>query len=236
MKPLSRRSFVGHAAAGVAALAAPALAAGEGSLLFKPGDWHMASFQHLLHQDYEAKQIFDATAIDGGNALGHMVNALNGLQFGFGIPASSIKLVGAFRGQASMLNFDDYLWEKYRIGERAKVNDPKTGKPATRNLYAASDAGNPPKYASSDPENEASAFHDSSMQTLRARGVQFLACHIAMYYIAKDTVKKQKLQQSPEEVLQEFTAHLLPGVLIVPSMVSAIPMLQSKGNFTYLRV
>lgn len=227
---------MGHAAAGVAAIAAPALATGEGSLLFKPRDWHMASFQQLLHQDCEAKQIFDATAIDGGNALGHMVNSLNGLQFGFGIPASGIKLVGAFRGQASMLNFDDYLWAKYRLGETAKIIDPKTGKPATRNIFAASDAGDPPKYASSDPDNEGSAFQDHSIQALRARGVQFLACHIAMYYIAKSTATKQKLQQPPEAVLQDFTAHLLPGVLIVPSMVSAIPMLQSKGGFTYLRV
>ena len=227
---------MGGAAAGVAALAAPTLAAGEGSLLYKPGDWRMASFQQLLHRSFDTKQIFDAAAIDGGSALAHMVNSLNGLQFGFGVPAAKIKIVGAFRGSASMLNFDDYLWEKYRIGERVKVQDDKTGKPATRNIFAVSDAGDPPKYASSDPNNEHSVFQDESIPALRARGVQFLACHIALYYIAKDTVKKQKLQQTPEEVLQDFTAHLLPGVLVVPSMVSAIAMLQSKGNFSYLRV
>lgn len=228
---------MGHAAAGAVALATPALAASETTnMLYKPDDWQRTSFQQLLHQSFEAKQIFDTVTIEDGTAFSHMVNALNGLQFGFGIPASGIKIVGAFRGQASMLNFSDYLWEKYRVGETAKVNDPKTGKPATRNIFAASSAGDPPKYASNDPENEGSSFHDASIPALRARGVQFLACHIALYYIAKETAHKQKLQQSPEEVLQDFTAHLLPGVLIVPSMVSAIPMLQSKGNFTYLRV
>jgi intracellular sulfur oxidation DsrE/DsrF family protein len=227
---------MGHAAAGVAAFATPAMAAGEGDLLFKPNDWHMASFQQLLHQSFEAKQIFDAVEIEDGSALAHMVNSLNGLQFGFGIPASGIKLVGAFRGQATMLNLDDSMWEKYHIGETTKINDPKTGKPATRNIFARSDAGDPPKYASSDPENGDSAFHDSSIAALRTRGVQFLACHVAMYYMAKSTAQKQKLKQSPEEVLQDFSAHLLPEVLIVPSMVSAISMLQSKGDFSYLRV
>lgn len=227
---------MGHAAAGVAAFTAPALSAKETDLLYKPGDWQMTSFQQLLHQDAEIKQVYDGTAIEDGNALAHMVNSLNGLQFGFGVPAAQIKLVGAFRGQATMLNFDDHLWEKYRIGEANKINDPKTGKPATRNIYAASAAGNPPKYASSDPGNDASAFQDASIQALQARGVQCLACHIAMHRRATAMVHEMKLQQTPAEVLEEFTAHLLPGVLVVPSMVSAIAMLQSKGQFTYLRV
>lgn len=233
---ISRRSFMGHAAAGVAAFVAPTLSASETDLLVKPGDWRRSSFQQLLHQRFEAKQIYDVPAIEGGNALMHMVNSLNGLQFGFGIPASGIKLVGALRGQATVLNFDDFLWEKYRFGESLKINDPKTGKPAARNIYAASAAGNPPKYASSDPNNDNSAFQDWSIQALRSRGVQFLACHMSLYYRAKQAAQEQKLTQTPEEVLNDFTAHLLPGVLIVPSMVSAIAMLQSKGQFTYLRV
>ncbi|MDE3148588.1 MAG: twin-arginine translocation signal domain-containing protein [Acidobacteriota bacterium] len=236
MKSISRRSFMGHAAAGAAAFAAPAFSAGETNLLYKPGDWQMASFQRLLHQSFEVKQLFDVTKVEDGSALGHMVNSLNGLQFGFGIPASGIKIVGATRGQATVLNFSDYVWEKYRIGETRKINDPKTGKPATNNIYATSAAGNPPKYASSDPNNDGSAFQDISIPALQARGVQFLACHIAMYRAAKATVRDQKLRQTPEEVLQDFTAHLLPGVLVVPSMVSAIAILQSRGQFTYLRV
>lgn len=226
---------MGHAAAGLSALAAPALSANAADLLYKPGDWQMTSFQQLLRQRFEVKQLFDATAIEDGNALSHMVNALNGLQFGFGIPAAQIKLVGAFRGQATVLNYGDAIWEKYRIGERLKINDPKTGKPATRNIYATSDAGDPPKYASSDPSQSGSAFQDSSIQALRARGVQFLACHIAMFRGAGQMVRDLKLKQTPEEVLQDVTAHLLPGVLVVPSMVSAIPLLQSRGHFTYLR-
>ncbi len=227
---------MGHAAAGIAAMAAPALAAKETDPVYKTGDWKMASFQQLLKKDYEVKQLYDTTAVDDGNVFDHMVNSLNGLQFGFGIPAERIKLVGAFRALATVLNYDDAMWEKYRIGETQKVNDPKTGKPATRNIFAASKYGNPPRYPSTDPNSDDSAFQDASIQALQARGVQFLACHMAIYYHAHRMVKQLKLQQTADEVRQDLAAHLLPGVLVVPSMVSAIAMLQSKGQFTYLRM
>lgn len=236
MSSISRRSFMGGAAAGFAALATPAIAASQTPLLFKEGDWKMASFQHLLTQSYEAKQLFDTTNVDGGGVFDHMVNSLNGLQFGFGIPAEKIKIVGAFRAQASVLNFNDSLWEKYRIGELVKIKDHNTGKWATRNIFVTSPAGNPPKYVSNDPENENSSFGDSSIQALQARGVQLLACHIALYYVANRMSKRLKLKQSAEEIREDISANLLPGVIIVPSMVSAIVMLQSKGHFTYLRM
>lgn len=227
---------MGHAAVGIAAMAAPALSASETEAIYKPGDWKMASFQQLLEKPYDVKQLYDTTAVDDGNVFDHMVNSLNGLQFGFGIPADRIKLVGAFRARATVLNYDDAAWEKYHIGELDKVNDPKTGKPATRNIFAASAHGNPPHYPSTDPNSDDSAFQDASMQALRARGVQFLACHMAMYYHAQSIVKELKLQQTANEVRQDLAAHLLPGVLVVPSMVSAIPILQSKGQFTYIRM
>lgn len=236
MKSISRRSFMGHAAAGIAALSAPALSAKETDPVYRTGDWKMASFQQLLKKDYDVKQLYDTTAVDDGNVFDHMVNSLNGLQFGFGVPADRIKLVGAFRAEASVLNYDDAAWEKYRIGEVHKVKDPKTGKPATRNIFAASRYGNPPHYPSSDPNSDDSAFEDTSVQALQARGVQFLACHMAIYYQAGRMVEQLKLQQTADEVRKDLTAHLLPGVLVVPSMVSAIAMLQSKGQFTYLRM
>lgn len=233
MKAVSRRSFVGHAAAGIAVLASPSVSAD--AELFRPSDWKMGTFQSLLTQPFEAKQMFDVTAIDEGNALDHMVNSLNGLQVGFGVPASKIKIVGAFRGGASVLNFDDFAWEKFRLGELSKVDDPKTGKPATRNIYYPSAAGNPPKYTSTDPNDSASAMQDASIQALQGRGVQMLACHIAMEKYSGHIVKTLKLKQTEQEVFQDLTNHLNPGVIVVPSMVSAITMLQNKGQFAYTR-
>ena len=235
MNGISRRSFVGKAAAGFAVLAAPA-AAVEGEEVYRTADWKMSSFEEMLKEPFEVKQMVDVTAIDDGNAFDHMVNSLNGLQFGFGIPAAKIKIVGALRAMATVMNYNDAIWEKYRVGEWLKINDPKTGKPATRNIFYASAAGNPPKYTSDDPNNDASMYQDTSIQALQGRGMQLLACHLAIQAQAGGIIERLKLKQPKEEIVQELQSNLLPGVMVMPSMVSAIDVLQSKGRFTYLRM
>ncbi len=130
-----------------------------------------------------------------------------------------------------MLNFDDSMWEKYRLGEWLKVTDPKTGKPAVRNIYypkASSD--------SKDPNDRTSVFQDTGMQALQSRGVQFLSCHTATEEQARVLVKQYSLTDSAERIVQDLQAHTLPGILIVPSMVAAISLLQSEGHYTYITV
>ncbi len=235
MSGISRRSFVGKAAAGFAVLAAPATAM-EGERVYGTADWKMASFEEMLKEPFEVKQMVDVTALDDGNAFDHMVNSLNGLQFGFGIPAAKIKMVGALRSMATVMNYNDVIWEKYRVGEWLKINDTKTGKPATRNIFYASAAGSPPKYSSDDPNHDASMYQDTSIQALQARGMQLLACHLAIQAQAGGIIEHLKLKQTREEIAQELQSNLLPGVMVMPSMVSAIGVLQSKGRFTYLRM
>ena len=235
MGELSRRLFVGRAAAGIAALGASAGAV-EGERVYGTSDWKMASFQQMLKEPFEVKQMYDVTAIEDGNAFAHMVNSLNGLQFGFGIPAAKIKMVGALRSMATVMNYNDRIWETYRVGEWLKIDDPKTGKPAVRNIYYASAAGSPAKYASDDPSNDASMYQDSSIQALQGRGMQLLACHLAIQAQAGSIIEKWKLKQAREEMVRELQENLLPGVMVMPSMVAAIDVLQNRGRFTYLRM
>lgn len=233
MKSISRRSFVGSAAAGFAALAAPHVSA-DAELLYKPSDWRTDAFDPLLRQHYDVRQLYDVTDIDGGNAFDHMRNSLNGLHFGFGIPSGKIKLIAALRAQATFMNFSDDLWDKYHLGEMTKINDPKTGRPATRNIFYASPSGNPPRYASQDPNNPSSAEQDASIQALQSRGVQLLACHMAIEFHAGLIAKKLDLRR--EDIVQDVQSHLLPGVIIVPAMVAAIAVLENKGHYGYLRM
>ena len=93
-------------------------------------------------------------------------NSLNGLRFGAGVPADQIQIVCALNGPANMLNYSDYVWQKYRIGEWVKENDPKTGEPAVRNFYYPSKAGPSLKYTSDDPSSPDSAYQDISVQGL----------------------------------------------------------------------
>ncbi len=235
MNPMSRRLFVGHATAGLAALTAFGVNA-HAELVYTPTDWKMAEFHQLLKHPARVKQVYDVVRIEDGNFLNHISNSLNGLHFGFGIPQNQIKIVSATHGPSNLLNFDDYVWEKYQVGAGLKINDPKTGKPATRNIFYASPNGNPPVYASKDPNDPASSYHDTSIHALQQRGAQFLSCHTATEAQAAGIIRLQKLSQTQDEVVKDMQSHVLPGVLIVPSMVAAIAMLQSEGHFSYISI
>jgi len=94
MKSISRRSFVTTAAAGMAALGSlgPALPAAQGQAVEMASDWDISSFNQLAQSPARVKQLFDVVPLKQ-QALEHMQNSLNGLHFGFGIPASQIQIV-----------------------------------------------------------------------------------------------------------------------------------------------
>lgn len=241
MDNITRRSFVSQAAVGVTSLgllgaAAQATPAEEAQLVWKSSDWKLSEFQALLKEQAHIKQVFDSTQIVEGRFLNNIKNSLNGLHFGFDIPLRQIKIVAALHGPANMLNYDDYIWNKYLIGEWLSVTDPTTGRPATRNIFFNSTKTFGKDAASQDPSDPDSMYQDTSVQTLQSRGVQFLSCHTATEEQAKVLVKRNKLSESSEEVVKEMLAHVQPGVLVVTAMVSAIALLQIEGHYSYVSV
>ncbi|HKT69481.1 MAG TPA: twin-arginine translocation signal domain-containing protein, partial [Terriglobales bacterium] len=174
MSKISRRGFVGQAAVGVAALAAVGGKTAAAQLVYQRSDRNMKEFDELLRLPARAKQVYDVTPLDGGKFLNNIKNSLNGLQFGFGIPPQQIRILAGLHGAANMVNYDDYVWQKYRLGELLNENDPETGKAAVRNPYFSSSV---PKDASRDLADEHSIYQDTSVQGLQARGVKFLSCH-----------------------------------------------------------
>jgi hypothetical protein len=52
---------------------------------------------------------------------------------------------------------------------------------------------------------------------------------------ARDIARRRKLSVAPEAVVKDMMAHTCPGVLIVPSMVSALALLQNRGHFAYTK-
>ncbi len=235
MAKFTRRSLVGHAALGLAALGAMSAPA-EAQLVYKLTDWNIADFDLLIKKRARVKQVFDETQIGGGRFLNNIKNSLNGLQFGFNIPADQIKIVSAMHGPANMLNFDDYVWKKYRIGEWLKVDDPLTGQPAVRNPFLMRKASTDAQRASQDPSDENSSYQDASIQALQDRGVQFLCCHTATEEQSRALIKQYGLAQQPEEIAKDLLAHTVPGVLVVAAMVAAIALLQSEGHYSYITV
>jgi intracellular sulfur oxidation DsrE/DsrF family protein len=230
---IRRRTFFASLTAGVAALAAASRT--NAQLVYRQSEWKIKDFDHLVNSPAHVRQVFDVTGIERGMFLNGLKNSLNGLEFGFDVPASQIQVVGALHGPANAVNYDDYVWSKYHIGEVFKVDDPKTGKPAERNIFYPSKAGKDMHYASKDPDSEDSVYQDGSVQALQSRGVKFLSCHTALEEQARMLVHLLKLSESPEEVVKDMMAHALPGVLIVPSMVASLALLQNRGHYAYMR-
>lgn len=238
MDPITRRVFVSQAAAGIAAVGAlgesPHTASAQ--LVWKSSQWKLGDFQKLVRDPARVKQVFDCTQIAGGKFLNNIKNSLNGLHYGFDIPAQQIKITAALHGPANMLNYDDYVWSRYRIGEWLNVIDPSTGKAAVRNIFYPAkqplDAGS---YAK-DPDDRDSIYQDTSVQALAARGVQFLSCHTATEEQARALVEHYQLSQLPEEIVQDMLGHTVPGVLVVASMVASVALLQSEGHCSYITV
>src|ERR1700722_12159655 len=112
MTMLTRRSLVGHAAIGLATFGGMTSQA-SAQLVYSSKDWNIADFERLIKHSARVKQVFDEIQIGNGRFLNNIKNSLNGLHFGFNIPADQIKIISAMHGPANALNFDDYVWKTY---------------------------------------------------------------------------------------------------------------------------
>ena len=237
MNRMSRRSFVSAAASGGAALAAMrTVNSAEGQLVYTKSDWKVSQFNQLAKNPAQVKQVYDVIQIAEGRFLNDIKNSLNGLHFGFGIPNEQIKVVAALHGPATMLNYNDFIWNKYKLGAWLKINDLSTNQPALKNPYYASNAGAALHYSTEDPDSRDSIYQDTSIQALQYRGVKLLCCHTATEELVRGLIAHQNLTQQPEEIVKEMLAHTLPDVLVVASMVAAIALLQTDGHYSYITV
>ena len=229
----SRRGFLGQAAIGVAA-ALVATSPAESQIVWTENQWKLPEFDPILHSKRKVRLVVECNVVEDGEVLGAVRNALNAMHYGFGVPMNEIQVAAALHGPANLLNYDDYIWEKYKVGEWLKVEDPETGKPAVRNIYFPSKSGL--HYTSTDPNNPGSAEMDASVQGLQSRGVTFLSCHMATEAQARVIIHRFNLTAKPEEIVHEMLAHTVPGVIVVPGVVGTVTMLQSVGHFSYLKV
>jgi hypothetical protein len=232
MNEFTRRSLLGGAVAAAASTLwnEPVHA----QYVWQKADWQAAEFDTLTHSPRRIKQVIHAFAMNDGRFLRNVKNSLNGLRFGAGVATDQIQVVCALNGPANLANYSDYVWQKYKIGEWAKQNDPKTGEPAVRNIFYPSKAGPSQTYTSEDPSSEDSLYQDASVQALQARAVKFLSCHSSIEETARALIKQNNLSAQPEDVVKDLQAHILPGVLLVPALASALALLQGEGRYSYM--
>jgi intracellular sulfur oxidation DsrE/DsrF family protein len=114
------------------------------------------------------------------------------------------------------------------------VNDA-TGQPATRNPYCCERGAASHASAEDRAAAETGFFAQTSIQALQQRGVTFLCCHTALEDQVNRLIGLRHLREPREQIVHEMLAHLLPGILVVPSMAAAIALLQTEGHYSYIK-
>jgi hypothetical protein len=220
--PTPRRGFLGR-------LAAVAAAAGTGSTLGSTAA--LAQGRESPHDAWLNRMtgrhrcLFDAPLHGGGLPMIHMLNYINTYRTAYGEPAAAVNAVGTFYGApgdpATMpLAWNDTIWEKYKIGELLKLDDPDTRAPTRRNMFYRPRAG--------DPVFFSGAMATAGIENLQRMGAVFLMCNNA-FLAWVSFLSGSGTTGNPSEIEREIRANLLPGVVTVPAMVIAIEKAQEKG-------
>jgi hypothetical protein len=194
-------------------------------------DFNESAFAAAVGRPARIRQLYEAVKFDPG-VLGSIKNSFNGLQFGFGFPAGSISIVLAGHGPSAVYGYADYVWKRYRLGEFFDLHDAKN-QGLESNAYLTSRA---PFDLSANPDNDGSMYQDSSIEMLQDRGLVVLTCHTAVEEQARALVQRgfAPAGVSASDVAGDMLTHLIPGAIVVPSMVAAIAVLQSHYRYSYL--
>ena len=212
--PSRRREFLAQVGAGtVALLGTPALLGAESLLTAAPMD---DKWVDNLKGRY--RQYYDATSVNSGFALAYAMNWLDTMKTAYNVTDKDLSAVVGFRHFSIPVAYNDAIWAKYKLGEFAQLNDPKTNAPATRNIYMNPKAGD-------------LLFPGMAIDKLTPRGVTFVVCNVAHTVVSG--MLGQKMGVAPDVAKAEFEKGLLPGFTLVPSGVLAVHRAQEKGKCTY---
>jgi intracellular sulfur oxidation DsrE/DsrF family protein len=152
------------------------------------------------------KQFVDAYEINEGFPLAFVLNFLE--------PNKSATGVIILRHEAFPLALNHAMWEKYKIGEAEKINDPETKAAAVKNPYF-------------EPKPGVLRNDKIAIDKLLARGTVFGACNLALRGHARRLAKNAGV--TADEAAKEFAANIIPGITVIPSGVWGVNRAQEAG-------
>jgi intracellular sulfur oxidation DsrE/DsrF family protein len=152
------------------------------------------------------KQVVDAYEINEGFPLAFVLNFLE--------PNKSATGVIILRHEAFPLALNHAMWEKYKIGEAEKINDPETKAAAVKNPYF-------------EPKPGVLRNDKTAIDKLLARGTVFGACNLALRGHARRLAKNAGV--TADEAAKEFAANIIPGITVIPSGVWGVNRAQEAG-------
>ena len=243
-----RRGFLARFSAAAAAFAAAPMLATPLSAAERHADgddpepW-LRALRGKHRQLFHSHDRMDATVLWQARAF------IDLYEKSYGVKSSDLSVVIAAHGQTGGMLFNDALWSKYELGRMyrvtmrepgadvpaaqpapmpvtdAKASDakPADAKPAwppagrvaaTRNVFHTGRAG--------DPVND-----QTSIVALQKLGVTFLLCDNALKQFSGYVARKSG--STPEQAHEELRSNLVPGTVLVPTMLIAINRAQEKG-------
>jgi len=220
---MKRRAFITRSAG-----AAAALTAGSGlssATAQQPRPVASTNDRWLDGMTARHRCLFDFPQHGDGTPLIHMFNYIDTYRKAYGEPANTVNAIGTFYGApgplASIpLAWNDAIWDKYRIGDLLKLNDPATRAPTRHNMFYRPRAADPILF------NGAMAI--AGIENLQRMGATFLMCNNAfMAWIG--FLSGAGTRGNPAEIERDLRANLVPGVVTVPALVIAIEKAQAKG-------
>lgn len=157
--------------------------------------------------------VYDAHILGEAVPLVRANNFLNACRDAYDDKPGDAQVVVALHAAPMVVAFNDAAWAKYAFGERVRLNDPKTGKPSLRNLFASEDAADP--------------FAAVAVPALQRRGAIFLFCNNVLRNLTSSLARRRS--ETVEVVRADLIASFLPGVVLVPAVVAGIAMAQEHG-------
>jgi len=199
--------------AGVTAIQAAGTQAAAQAPAAAAQSWDLRWIDELKAQHKQVFDLLDADPMAEPPALRLPRNYFDTFRDVYQLEFPEVRTIVGIAGRAFPVNASDRLWEKYALGERSKIIDPVTMKPAVRNIFM--DDGT------------------LGVKALQARGTIFWQCNIALSSIAQQLAATR--QVSAADVRADLIAGLNPGVRLVPSHVMALGLVQERG-VTYVKV
>jgi hypothetical protein len=218
--PDSRRAFVGRLGQlGLAAVVSPMAADRAGRVTppfpssnrTAPGEWDLSWIAKL--RDAPDCAVVDTTSVGGGLVFQIATRYLDNCDAVYGAEKHRARVVLNLRVRAVGLGLNDGLWNQHALGIEYDVKDPVSQQPATRNVYMALAASDPPGLG--------------SINGLVQRGAVILVCDFALGHLAERLATKSG--RAGEEVHRELRAGLVGGAFLVPSGIFGLARAQNAG-------
>lgn len=204
-----RRRFLGSLALAGAAFALPAPARAQPLPVSQgPDDWDHRWLARLTRPNM---LIFDTTAHGNGDLFGGPNRYLDAMRDGYGMAADEVLAVMALHGTAWAAVLDDERWVRYEVGRVAGVTDPDTRAPARHNTLRTS----------ADPARP-------TLASVQARGVIVVVCNNTLRRVSRELAAAGP-DRTVEAVYADLRAGILPGVTVVPAVLAALQMAQTRG-------